>query len=298
MEYSYLIISKKPKTMNEQVITFPDNAPAVHVPLPLLERTTELTEYDRKLPRSRPIHHADLFRKIAQFLESAKQPYIIKDIMVSKAESNRIKKLDPENLGLPEGWVFRRMMCTISLTGKTMEDEESNGAIGITYDTKGIVVAFGQEVRVCSNFSIFGEKVMSTYGKGKYSGSYDLMMEALEQWISKRKAIREEDLRIFGLLKDVQIDKKDGISLLLGKMLQKACAQYHSNDEEFVTITDVTSIAQEFVKSHIGNESKMISGYELYNIGTNILTHSLINIPDKLPRINQMSKFMVEQLLN
>jgi hypothetical protein len=274
-------------------ILFEDKKPVKVISLEQLKETTVLSEFDGKLPKSRPIEHFEFIEKLTNMLETKKHPFTVSDIIVAKSESNKIKALDPKSVGNPKSWVFRRLIAKIILNGQTVSNKESNSAIAISYDTPGICVAFGQNVNICNNMSIFGNKYMTTIGKS--STVFDKMLEVLEKWISELEQIREHDLHIFNQLKNYKIDLRMGISLILGEMLKIAAKQYYGG-EPFVTINDVTGIAQEFVKTY-NDEDKMITGWELYNIGTNILSNSETNISNKLERIYKFGDFFVNNVL-
>lgn len=279
-------------------IIFEKDEKAKYVPIELLEKTQSLTEYDGSFPKSRPINHVDLFRDVAGMLEKVGQPHTIEPVLVSRADSKKLPLLGGIVEGDPQQWVMRRMIAKINLAGD-FSDKESQSSIAISYDKRGITMAFGETVRVCENLSIFGDTVMTTIGKGQYATGFVSMMQLIEKWINERQRIREHNLEIFGKLKEVQIPKEDALSNIFGKMLKMAARQYHQKDaDSFITISDVTGIVQEYAKTYpVDDDNAPVSGWELYNMGTQILTHSVTNIPEKIMRTNIFGKFIQNELI-
>lgn len=269
----------------------------VLVTIDQLKQSMSLANSQGNLPATRPENHADVFLKVSDMLTQANQPHTIEPVIIGTSEALRNPVWDPTGEGVLPSWVFNRLIGRITLDGVGVSDEESKSAIAITYDPKGIVMAYGQNVNVCQNMSIFGGRMIKTWGKGSASTSFMNMLEVIEKWIGEREKIREHDIQIFNQLKDIRIDRAKQMAELLGNMLKVACAQYNEPDEDIIRIGDVTALAQMYTKKYPKDESGEISGWDFYNMGTNILTHSKSNLTNKLQRTSMFGDFIAQELI-
>jgi len=273
-------------------LVFDEKTKTSEISLVDLEKTHSELDYAGQMPKSRPITHVQLINRISGMLDDNKQAFMVQPIIVSSSESSRLPILDKSGQGDIESWILRRLITTISLRGGIMEDEESNAGIAISYHNKGITIAFGQQVKVCKNMSIFGEKIC--FSNGSDSMPFNKMMEVLEHWIQHREKLREADLLIFNTLKSKTIMNNDA-STIIGTMLRKACMQY-SGEDIFIPITDVSQFTQDFQKDYKEISENGISGWDFYNIGTRIITHSHGNLAEKYKRISNFSNFIMDHL--
>jgi hypothetical protein len=164
-----------------------------------------------EMPASRPVQHFEFLNTVTDIFGSRIDNVIQEPIYVAKSSSKRIRL--PHQPEIPakepcpiDRFVFERIATRIS-TDAVIKDDNDGGyspAIGISYNDRGISVCMGVNVWVCSNMSIFGGKLWSTYGKGKLS--YDDLINVVENRVNTWQSSFEEDMARINRLKEFTID--------------------------------------------------------------------------------------------
>lgn len=245
------------------------------ISLEVLEQTQTLLEYDGRLPQNQPVKHYEFIHNIQDILS---KNYMIEQepIFVTNAAAKRIPILDPEKVGTPASWLFQRLVTRINIQGDQFSDAESNANIAIGFTDKGIQVAFGQNVRICSNQCIFGGRYMSTYGPQRMP--FEKMLEVIKEYSHTLPEIREHDLQMLRAMKAVQVNDVQ-VKELIGDLHLRAVKQAYFNDPTNIAPMNVGHVSA-FSKhvgqrlpglySGLGENAAVTTLYDLYNDGTQI----------------------------
>lgn len=239
----------------------------IPIPLETLEKTQTLLEYDGRLPVTQPVKHYDFIRNIQDIVS---KDYMIhqEPIYVTNAAAKRIPILDPDKIGVPQSWLFQRLVTRINVQGDAFSDGETNMNIAIGFNDRGIQVAYGQNVRVCQNQVIFGARFLSTYGPNKMP--YEKMLEVIMKYTQNIPKIRESDLALLSEFKATPV-RANQVKELIGDVHLKAVKQAYFNDLRHVSPMNISQVS-----SFSRNLGQRIP--ELYNIEPQTITSNLYDI--------------------
>lgn len=269
---------------------------AIPISLQTLEQTQTLLEYDGRLPASQPIKHYD-FIKTIQDIVSKEHDIVQKPIWVTNAAAKRIPILDPENIGIPQSWLFQRLVTRINIQGDHFSDEDTNMNIAIGFTDKGIQVAFGQNVRICSNQCIFGGRYMSTYGNNKIP--YDKMLEVIREYTHSLPAIRKEDTSILNDFKGTFVYGTQ-IKELIGDMHLRAVKAAYFNDQKHISPMNIGQVSA-FSKTiglrsadlyNSDSQNVCLNLYDLYNDGTQLFKPDTSEITSLWEDVNNWGEYI------
>lgn len=271
-------------------------AKVIPISLELLEQTQTLLEYDGRLPATQPVKHFDFIKKVQDIVS---KEYMMEQepIWVTSAAAKRIMAFDPEKIGSPASWLFQRLVTRINVTGDQFADDESNMNIAIGFTDKGIQVAFGQNVRICSNQCIFGGKYMATYGPKKMP--YEKMLDVISEYTHQLPAIREHDLRILNEFKEIPVSSNQ-IKELIGDVHMRAIKQAYFNEpnhESPMNVGQVSNLSRNIGQRLPGlfglsDEPVITSLYELYNDGTQIFKPERSEITTLWEDVNNWGEYV------
>ena len=271
-------------------------AKVIPISLELLEQTQTLLESDGRLPSNQPIRHFDFIRKVQDIVNSE---YMIEQepVWVTNAAAKRILPLDPEKIGVPKSWVFQRLVTRINVTGDQFADGETNMNIAIGFTDKGIQVAFGQNVRICSNQCIFGGRYMTTYGPQRMP--YEKMLEVIREYTHQLPSIRENDLRILNEFKEIPVNSNQ-IRELIGDVHMRAVKQAYFNEpnhEAPMNVGQVSNLSKAIGQRLPGifglsSEPIVTSLYDLYNDGTQIFKPERSEITTLWEDVNNWGEYV------
>lgn len=265
------------------------------IDLPTLKETVSLAEYDGKLPDSRPLEHYQLIDDLSEIAYKKGYNFNLDHIYVSKSESNRLMVFDPENQGLPKSYILRRVVTRLNIVDASFNTAAHNTSIAIGYNERGIQIAFGTNVKVCSNMCIFGERYMTTYGDNKMP--FDKMMELVNTYINQLPDICSDDFRILNRMYDHPVNDNDIITAVGEMQLNAVRGAYFGGDSP-LNIGEVSTFSKGLLKQH-GNileaepESRIMSLYDFYNMGTEILHPQRAEISSVWPNVSSWGNFVV-----
>jgi hypothetical protein len=167
------------------------------------------------LPKNRPVAHHDFITWISQEFEDALQvDAIIEPIHISARHSQRIK-VDPNEFINPKDpmpinrlHVQRLVTKIYSPIVVNVGQEKICPSIAISYNEKGIEIAYGANVWACANMNIFGKSRWSTYGRDGIN--YESMKTLIQAQLNDWERAFERDLNIIERLqrKACDLDKQ------------------------------------------------------------------------------------------
>ena len=290
---------KQPELRNQE-LTFKKDERVKSLTLHELKATKSLLDCMAKLPKARPEPHHVFIEQIGNMLTTNNLPHTLSDITVAKSESNLFPTEKKEWKNALRQWIFGQLIATFQLDSP---NQLYNPAIAIGYNSKGIDVAFGTNVAACKNMSIFGDNLCSTYGVNRMP--YEKMIEVLTKWMGETEEKFIETNKILNKMLSVELPVDKAVPELIGNLHIQAIKHAYINQSLFtpLNVGQVSNFTTRIIKHFDEKEEKeevlslekTISLYDLYNIGTNILTHSAENTRNKWECVQGFGNFMVEK---
>ena len=233
--------------------------------LPTLDRTVKYEMAKGGLPRNRPIEHFKLIRDIqSNIKDNTKLDSTIDTIYTSERQAMRVMyEGDPEDCPI-ENYLLQRVVT------KLLINDDSNGfrgAVGISYTDRGIQLAFGTHVNVCSNMMIWGQNFMSTFGTNKVG--FNVMMDAFDDWMKRFDEKRNQDMNIIKALKKRKV-KENEMFEILGRLIHAAERGNSSkSDGSSLNVSQTLRLIDNYEKERQGKDT--ITAWDITNWGTNNL---------------------------
>ncbi|MEO7521627.1 MAG: hypothetical protein ABIW79_07410, partial [Gemmatimonas sp.] len=158
--------------MNNNVLVFDAETKSATMDLATLDRTIKFEDYSGRMSESRPIDHSDLIKRIFAVANNRTDwKPVLNDIVVKHDKCRRIKWAGEVDQCPIENYFIERLVARIDFTGSEsmMDVQDASGlmSVAVSYNEKGIQVAFGHKVSMCQNLNVFGDFVFSTYGAGR-----------------------------------------------------------------------------------------------------------------------------------
>ena len=134
-------------------------------------------------------------------------------------------------------------------------------------------MAFGTNIKVCANMCIFANRILYTYGSEKMP--FEKMMQLVDEYIDNLPTIAKDDFRILETFKEFPVNDWNVIETV-GEMQLMAVQSAYLKGESPFNIGQVSSFSQGVLKNSpklldLGGEDRIMSLYDFYNMGTEIL---------------------------
>lgn len=187
-------------------------------------KKTNIAWADLERSKTTPVAHYELIDKIMDVLTKAGQEPILEHIYATnQAGSTPMRNLEEQYGGVKnilQAWLLRKITGKIYIP--RLDHPELRSCIAFSYHDKGIDVAFGQDVRDCTNMSIFGSHILHTWGAGQNT-DYKILMETLEKWAANFDKMTEEDRYVIREMQKIKITS-ERMHQFVGKLLLLANA--------------------------------------------------------------------------
>jgi hypothetical protein len=281
--------------MSNSIITWEKDQRAQNITLAELEQSTAIQDFSGRFNKNAPLKHFDLIDNIVKHL-GATYNVEVGNIFVAKNKTRTIPILDPKKEGLLKATIFESLIAEIFL--KDFTNNENTMKIALSYNNRGITLAQGVNIEICSNMTIMNSSnMLSTEGRNGLP--YDKAMELFNSWIPRMGETYETYNKIIESMKTIQMSSNGQIQELIGKLHLKAVQQaYHLGGEQApLTINELSKFTNEIIKSKVVENSEIMSLWDIYNVGTQILTHADNNIDTKLPLLNNVSDFIIKEYM-
>lgn len=273
-----------------QTILFENKESVKALELKDLKQTLTLADYNKKYPVNRPLEHHKYIEEIQEVLDKNNISSFLEDIFVAKADSSYLPALDPERQGNINAYLFERLVTRIRIPNT--DSGENELAIGLGYNKNGLTLAWGLNVKVCQNMSIFGQNLLTTYGSNKMP--YDKLKNVLSDWCHNIDQKISFDRAIFKAMVERKVEKNEMINLI-GKLQLKAVenAYININVNAPLNIGQVSSFSKNLLKENKLETSTNL--YELYNYGTYLLKPKKTDIVTIYDDIKNLGNFIIEE---
>lgn len=261
-------------------------------------KMTNVAWADMQRSRTTPVAHYELIEKLMNILTEAGQEPILDVIYVTNQGGSTPLRNIEEQYGnqknILQAWLLRKVTGKIFVP--RLETEDMKISIAFAYHDKGIDVAFGHDVKVCSNMSIFGSHILHTYGQNQ-NVDYEKMMDIIKEWAGKLDKMAEEDRIIIRNMMGTSITKERAQEFL-GKLLILANA---SNMNKPVVsplnVTQVSEVSRGLLNSDfdILEAPDTYSLWKFYNDMTEVLKAGNSDITTLLTDVTEIGNMMVTE---
>lgn len=290
--------------MNEIFMFSPEES-TKDIPLTTLSQSLMIRDAKGQAPKNRPIQSWELIETVEEACQKYGIDAEVKHIYVPKPSSTPVinreeKEIYASGQNIPiEKWLFNRVAFMVQL--RHAADARMVTAIVGSFHDKGIQLAWGQHVNICSNMCIFGENSMYTFGDKKMP--YEKMMEVVVKWISEFEVKRNHDLEIIEQMKAYVIapERIEGLmDALVGRLYRNAVkAAYHKGEDQVFNISQCSEFVQhfetEFKKNFDEHDRHIpISLWDLYNYGTAILSPENTDIVGVYSTVTEWGSFLAD----
>jgi len=178
------------------------------------------------------------------------------------------------------------------ITFPALQDDETTMQIRIDVSERGITMATGKLVLVCTNgMTAFKEDLLSTYGSSKIQ--YEQALGLVENWIHKMPETNKKYNELIVGLKNTKVNK-DAVNNMLGKLLYQA-VDANRPGNNFISPLNVSQVSA-FTNAYIekDDDSEINNGWDLYNLGTNLLKHDNMDMTIIAERNFAFTNFMLK----
>ena len=265
------------------------NRNVTEVDLSILQMTRDFVQLGRK--KGHPIHYTVInqIRKMCEkALNGSQYTVNLSKLWITPQGGVHLKdmpNLDPQH---PAAYLIERVYCRIDLNHAS--DTEKNMAIGILFNENGYNVAFGVNVRECTNFTVYGDNFYSTYKSGK-KANHEAIMELLQKWISEIDVKRDWYFKLVEALKSINFTT-ERVKEICGDLLQLAVARNHRY-KDIESGLDQTQVAQLALKAYEEREKVSVTAWEMLNWGTEMLKPKSADLKDLQADIVDFNNFFI-----
>jgi len=261
-------------------------------------KKTNIAWADLQRSKTTPVAHYELIEQLMTILTEAGQAPVLDHIYVSnQAGGTPLRNIEEQYGGVKnilQAWLLRKVTGKIFIP--RLDSTDMQVSIAFAYHDKGIDVAFGHDVRDCSNMSIFGSNILHTYGQNQ-NVDYQKMLDIIRDWAKDFDAMHERDLAIINKMINTEISKEDA-QQFLGKLLLLANA---SNLNKPViaplNVTQVSEVSRGLIQSDydILETEEPYSLWKFYNDMTYILKADNNDITTLLTDVSEIGNMMVSE---
>lgn len=194
--------------------------------------------------------------------------------------------------------LFNRMLTQIHI--RDAENDEYNGSIAIAFHQGGIELAYGQNVKICSNLSILGGEHVRTYGTSKVQLKDALQI--VDDWIVLHDEKIERDMKLIQTMKDFHMDYQR-MCVFIG-MLRLMAVKH----EKFIpgnaplNKSQLSNLEYEYLLNYDKDAESVNNLWKVYNLATRFHhagnDSNTTEIPNLLECNTRLGNFIVSEIIN
>lgn len=264
--------------------------------LATLQRTVSYEMAKGGLSKTRPIEHHNLISELCDRASNIKGIDLKVDpIYATERQAMRIMHAGNKEDCPVEKYLIQRLTTRIQLISK--EDKEMNMAIGLSYNEKGITLAMGPNIWICSNQNVFGNNLMSTYKSNRMDKlPFDKMFQVVESWISNYEEKRNNDYGKIELMQNTIVER-GSIPLLYGELIKSAVLfNMNAVDNSPMNITQVTDfIRQSKSEEYEVPVTENVKVWDLAQMGTAVLKPHRNDFTTSYQSLNNFNNFLLKK---
>ena len=246
---------------------FTDNELTVEtIELEDLKRTVKAKD-QKGISKKLPIEHFEVFDRVLESMQSLN--ITPGNIFAMGGRYAKRMTIVEELKGIPnvtEAYWLQKIVGELII--HDYADSESIAKIGIKYTPEGVALAYGQEVRICQNFSILGATNYIDLSKI----GLDKALQITKAWAQLHAEKREFEVATFRKMKEIALNEFD-VDRAIGKLHKAAVNQAYLNKSEKApfTIHQMTNFTKGMMSAD-QNDLNTLWGF--YNAGTAIMRPS------------------------
>lgn len=252
------------------------------------------------LTKTLPVEHHQLFNDIGEILDKRNIPIQYDTIYAAGGKyAKRIKRVEQELGEKALGATWLQKVTGQIFLPNTYANDQMKPSIAISYHERGIQVAFGQNITVCSNMTILSTtNKLQTYGPN--SIEYKRMLELMDKWL-----IEIEEKVVFDHNKIESMQQKEIkepeviIPYLIGILQMKAVRKNYidTSIEAPLNISQVNRFSRDYMTGS-EKEKPIENVWDLYNVGTNIIKPQNSDITNMIDQNIAFGEFVYAELMN
>jgi len=247
--------------------------------------------------RTRPVAHFQFIEDIMKILTDAGQMPQLDHIYCAKSSGTKIIPRIEESMQMEkvlEAWILDKVTGKIMIPA--LSDEMVQCCIAFSYHDKGLDLAFGTDVRDCTNMCIYGSNILHTYGSKK-DVNYERMMQVLKEWSTRLPEMHRNDMEIIGKMMKVNVTGWEMVRFL-GKLMvlavesnmgMKVVAPLNVTQVGEVTRGVITKKGEKFY------EGPDCTLWEFYNFMTFVMKGDKADITTLLTDIASLGNMMCKE---
>jgi len=246
-------------------------------------------EYNKALP----MKHADFIEQIAASVSNDYDVSIGK-IFVPKNRIGVVHEMDPERKGLISASMFRSLIGEIHLNN--LRNDEMNMKLAINVTERGVTLAQGTNVQICSNMTIMGaSNMISTMGRQGLP--FDKFQELFNSWIPNMGETFNKYVTIVDQMKNIQLGNNGQIQELLGELQIAAIkgAYERGYHDAPLNLSELSKLTQDLIKKPNFLNDEPMSLWDIFNDFTFVQSHSEQNIDTKVEDMIRTSDFLLKK---
>ena len=262
------------------IFSFGENSVA-EVPYEMLQQSKMILNPKGEPVKSRPVQSWELITDVVERFRKIGIKHEISPIYVQRAGSHQVltreeRAMYNETNTPIDKWLFDKLITEIKLIDYSNQDGTST--IAISFNDRGIHIAWGFNVRTCSNLSIFGsDDSIKTYGDDKRN--YQDMILNLDNYLLKADEKSKFNMQIMDRMKEMKISGRKALNECVGGLYRSAVRQAYI-DSKTEAPFNITTMSK-FTQSLENNYQKLkddSSVWNLYNFGTDIIKPANVDI--------------------
>lgn len=262
--------------MEKEKIIIEENQKVVELTFEQLKQTRTFADAYGVMPKQFPIEHHVFIQKLIDMAENANASPKIGTILSNVKNIERISATEAESKGLDqndaENTAIKVLVGRIDL-GNVFARELWNLSIGFMYHEKGIEVAIGTNISVCSNLTIFGD---TTHYKNHGRNGIEMteMFKEIENWFGNLESFDFSNTELLERMINIPISWEHDGNIFLGDCLKRAIKKnYYKGDSFPMSMGQVNRTAHYIISKTDDPDHQNPTLYHLYNAATFVLTH-------------------------
>jgi hypothetical protein len=283
---------------DQMVYTLDTKSKASEISLDMLRQSQLIRMPLGNKNTTRPVQSWEMMDHVVDVLKDRNTPFDIDKIWVQNNETQQILTNEERGrfsvTGTPVNrWLFNQLITKIKIGNPI--DPEYDTSLAISFNKQGIALAFGENVRICQNMSIFGNNIMTTYGGNKMP--YEKMLEVLSRWMETLPAKQQFNKRVIDSMKSIEIGSQNKINEVIGKLYRNAVSQAYGKNFAPFTISQMSTFVRE-VENSLTEDSRLGTVWDLYNFGTNLFKPADVDMTNMFQITKHWHDFLTEEFLD
>lgn len=205
---------------------------------------------------------------------------------------------DKYQQGDPRTMIMRRVLAKICI--EDFEDEEYKCFFGISFHQDGIEMAFGPEVKICSNLCIIGKNnYVTTFGNNKVP--LDRFGQIANDWVINAKPTFLFQKEIISAMKQINVSETkmmDIIGELTAIRVARDSSAIKTSSKVYpLNQTQINAFTERYLtkaKPMFDEKADDLSLYDIYNLGTEFHKPMEMEIPNIFGQNNQLGQYLIE----